>query len=114
MPAAQLDLIIEQGATLDLLFTWRNAAGVLVDLTGYSAAMKLRRTADSSDVLASWVSGTEITLGAIAGTIRLLVTAVETAALDFIRCVFDLEVMSGATVIRLLEGFITLSKEVTR
>lgn len=114
MPASQLDLTIEQGVTLDWLFTWYDSSGVLKDLTGYTAALKIRRTAGSSDTLASWTSPAEITLGGVAGTVRVLVTATVTAALDFIRGVYDLELTTGSTVIRLVEGFVTLSKEVTR
>ena len=44
--------------------------------------------------------------------IKLSMTATATAALDFETAVYDLELVSGAEVTRLIEGIVTLSKEV--
>jgi len=45
--------------------------------------------------------------------IKLSMTATATAALDFETAVYDLELVSGTTVTRLLEGIVTLSREIS-
>ena len=42
MPASQFNVKVEQGATYILTITYKNSAGVPVDLTGYSAVMQFR------------------------------------------------------------------------
>ena len=49
MPAAKLNLTIEQGATYKKKFTWKDSAGVAIDLSGYSARMHIRKSKASSD-----------------------------------------------------------------
>jgi hypothetical protein len=45
--------------------------------------------------------------------IKMSMTATATAALDFETAVYDLELVSGTTVTRLLEGIVTLSREIS-
>jgi hypothetical protein len=108
------DITIYQGATYDVTFTWKDESDTEVNLTGYSARLKARESIDSSSAFISLTSGSGITLGGTAGTIRVLISATDTAALTQ-SGVYDLELESGAGVVtRLLEGNLVLSKEVTR
>lgn len=109
MPAQRLDLIVnnpdgnaavEQGATFDLVITLRTSpGGALMDLTGYSAEMKIKRHSDHATTLASWSSsGGQIVMGGTAGTITFAVSDTDTAALDWLGLArYDLfiESMSG-------------------
>jgi hypothetical protein len=114
MSAARLDLVVEQGADWTTKFTWHDSSGSAVDLTNYSARLKARPTKGSGTVLVNLTDGGGITLGGAAGTITLAVTAATTAAYDFLRAYYDLELVdAGGIVTRLIEGFLTLSKEVT-
>ena len=117
MSAGRFDLIIEQGATYTQTFTYETAAGVPINLTAYTAAMQIRESVESTAVLAT-SSGTSpsitLTLGGSAGTIIVTMTATVTAAFAFDTAVYDLELTTGTTVLRLLEGEVKLSKEVTR
>ena len=122
MIAGTFDFIIEEGAVFDETIVWYDSDGALVDLTGYSAEMEIRKNWNDSTALATLTSASGITLGGVAGTIRLRMTSAVTRALDFDRAVYDLELSpSGAAdmnastdCIRLLEGVVVLDREVTR
>lgn len=116
MGAAKYDFTIEQGATFSKTFTWKDSTKTAVNLTGYTARMSIKLTKDDTTAIKSLLStGTSpnITLGGVAGTIIVAMTATETAALNFDKALYDLEMVNGVTITRLLEGDITLSKEVT-
>ena len=107
---------IEQGAKFDRTLTWK-VDGVLVNLTGYSARMQIRLTVDSAETLIDLDSDTKggLILGGSAGTISIFISFVDTEGLDFERAVHDIEVTQpDEEVIRLLQGAVTLSKEVTK
>lgn len=109
-------LNIYKGMDLDLTFTYRDTAGALVNLTGYTARMKVRASDGSFPVsLTDGGAANGITLGAGAGTIRVQRTAAQTAAYSFSRGVYDLELEVTATgiVTRLLEGDVIAHAEVT-
>lgn len=119
MPAAKLNLSIEQGAT------WRHclalkagpgATAPALDLTGYLARLQLRSELSSVTVLLDLSSSNgRISITPLAGQLDLYISATDTAALDFDRAVYDLEIEStGGEVTRVLQGVITLNRQVTR
>lgn len=111
------DLLIDQGATLSVVATWKDSSGNAINLTGYTARMSVRATFSSStSVLDLNTSNSGITLGGAAGTITITASATTTAALTApFSGVYDLELVSGGGVVtRLLEGTATVSPEVTR
>ena len=112
MKTAYQDLTMNQGATFLLKLIWKNANGSIANLTNFTARMKLRETKGGAEI-DYYVSGTEITLGGTAGSIIIEVLASVTAGYTFRRAYYDLELVSGNTVIRILEGKIFLSTEVT-
>lgn len=121
MPAGKYSLLIEQGATLDLSLTYKDASNAPIDLTGYSGRMMIRSDyADASPTtyfsLSSSLAadGTGLTFGGVSGTIGIYISAVSTSAASFDTAYYDLEIVSGSDVTRLLEGTVKLSKEVTR
>ena len=114
MPAAQYNIIIEQGATWRLSLTWKDSAGAPIDLTGYTARMQVRQAYGAADALLSLSNGTGITLGPSAGVITLTASATQTAAIAARNGVYDLEMVApDGTVTRLLQGSVTISPEVT-
>ena len=117
MGAARFDLVIEQGATFDKTFVWKDASRIAKDLTTYTAAMQIRETIEASDTIAS-STGTSpnitITLGGALGTIQIVIAASVTALFTFDVAVYDLELITGSVVKRMLEGEVKLKKEVTR
>jgi hypothetical protein len=92
----------------------------VVDLTGYTPAMKMRESYTAGSAIAT-LGTAEITLGGTAGTIDIDYPAAQTAALGSAlgygggSLVYDLELTSGGgEVTRLLMGVISISPEATR
>ena len=114
MAAGTLDLSIEQGATYNLVLTWR-IDGTAVNLTGYTARLQARVDVEDTETVLSLTSGAGITLGGAAGTITLNQTATQTALLPAGTYIYDLELVSGGGVVtRLVQGELIVSAEVTR
>ncbi|HMN55622.1 MAG TPA: hypothetical protein PKE15_00110 [Ottowia sp.] len=89
---------------------------VPVNLTGCTARMHVRSAINSPDVLLDLnTSNGRIVLGATDGTIRFVLNAEETAALDWRNGVYDMEVvMATGRVRRLLMGRVRVDPEATR
>lgn len=126
------NLIVRQGQTFSHVHT-HTSGGSAVDLTGYTARMAVRKRFGG----ARWAylstgadaDGGTITLGGGAGTITIAMTATETDALAtgvdlaglkagivvkwIEQFVYDLEIVSGETVTRVLEGVIEFHHGVT-
>lgn len=84
-----------------------------VDLTGYTARMKIKNRPGGTEYL-SLVSPTDIVLDTAAKTITVTVSATATALLTFKNAVYDLELVSaGGIVTEIASGGIALVKEVT-
>lgn len=116
MAAAKYKLKLEQGVTLRQPFTWR-AAGVPVDLTGYAARMQIRPEIGSSAVLAELTTdnGGILITDPVSGTFVLYLDDAATAELEFDEAMYDVELIApNGDVIRVLQGVVTLSPEVTR
>lgn len=112
---ARLDLTCDQGATFTRVLTWLDDDGIAVNLAGYTARMQVRSDHESATVLLSLTTENGgITLGGSAGTVTLSATATATAALESGEHVYDLELVSGAVVTRLMQGCFVVDPEVTR
>jgi hypothetical protein len=108
LAAGDWDLYIEQGATFVQTYTVVDEP----DFTwaGWSARAQIRSApADSGDLLLDLTPYLTIT----GATIRLAIPATQTETLSR-NGVWDLEVQQGATVVRLLNGKMIVSLEVTR
>jgi hypothetical protein len=127
MAAAKYSFVIEQGATLEFQLDWTDDTGNPIDLTGMHARMQVRPAVESSQIflnLSSSLSdscGTGLNLSGSSGTnplssgsIGVYVSAASSSLLNFNEAYYDLEVVSGCEVYRLLEGKVRLSKNVTR
>ena len=113
MPAANYDILIEQGATYRQEFIWKDSEGEAIDLSGYTARMKIRQL-KTDNVIVSLTSGSGIQLSS-GGSIIVSISATDTEMLPLCRARYDLELVNGSgTVTRLLQGFVTISAEVTR
>ena len=121
MTAGRYNITIEQGATYSLPITVSDTisgSSVLRDLTGYTARMKIKENvADTAALLELTTENGRIVIDADqatnTGEMSLAIAASVTASLDFDRGVYDLELVNGAVVERLLEGKVIFRKEVT-
>jgi hypothetical protein len=112
MSAGRYSFAIEQGATFDRTVTWRDNAGALVDLTSYTATMKIK------DPDGTTIATPTLTLGGAAGTIAIHLSAATTRALTPTpsdSLVYDLLVTAadGVTLTRLLQGRVRIDQAVS-
>jgi hypothetical protein len=118
MTAGVWSITIEQGSVFNLHLKYKDNLGVVIDLTGYTARMQVRKSVKSNDILlALTTENGGITIGGSAGTINIKAIAEHTALLTIKSGVYDLELIppSGEDdVFRLLQGSVTVSPEVTR
>jgi hypothetical protein len=103
------DFTIEQGATFHKTVTYL-AAGVPVDLTGYTATLIAKHTPSSvtKDLNLSIGSGLSIP-APLTGAVEIDLTAAQTALLDFKKSSYELLIINGAYKKRLLQGKVYLS-----
>ena len=128
MAAGKYSFIIEQGSTLNLEVQYKDSTGTPVNLSGYSAKMQIKSGyADNSpttyitlssslapDSTGLNLSGSTGNTPLASGSIGIYISAVSSSAFTFNTARYDLEIVSGSVVTRLLEGQVSLSKEVTR
>lgn len=116
MSAGSYDLYIEQGATLSLPIVWKDSDGNVVDLTGYTARMQVRQTVPATTILLSATTENgKLVIEGVDGKVTILLSAEDTTAITWLTGVYDLELISGDGVVtRLLEGSVSVSREVTR
>jgi hypothetical protein len=114
--AVAYNVVIDQGADWYITFTYKNSAGVAINLTGYTAAMQLRsEPSDTLAVLSLSSPSNGITITGATGTIAVHATAAQTGGISAGDYYYDLEITSGAGVItRLVQGQIEVSAQVTR
>jgi hypothetical protein len=126
MAAGKYSFIIEQGATTDFQIDWTDDLGSPIDLTGMHARMQIRPAPDASEIFVNLSSsfspdGTGLNLSGSVGTnplssgsIGVYISADSSSLLTFGEAYYDLEVVNGNEVYRLIEGKVRLSKNVTR
>lgn len=112
--AADFELTIDQAATLDRTVSYYDEDGALVDLTPYTATFGIyssrQSAATGGAALLALTQGSGLTNGTTAGTIRIQISAAQSAALNFLSAYYLLKLTAGATVIRLLEGTAKLNR----
>lgn len=112
---AKHNFYVYRGATFSEQIEWKDESGTPVNLTGFTARLHMRETLEAADpFLTLTTENGGITLGGVAGTIQMLASATQTTAITATSGVYDLELVSGANVTRLLEGLVIISPEVTR
>lgn len=117
MAAGKHDITIEQGATWSETVIASDESGTALNLTGYEARMHIRKNIDSEETLIELLStggSPRIVITAALGKLVLTIPASVTALITEETGVYDLEIYTGSTVTRLLEGDVVFSKEVTR
>ena len=113
--ASEVNFTLDQGSTFSLSCVYKDSEGNPINLTGHTAISQARETVDASTPLWNLVSPTDITLGGSSGEITLTIPATTTANYPAGKTYFyDLELITGSTVIRLIQGQIYISPEVTR
>ena len=132
MAAGNFSFTIEQGATTDFELVYKDSSGNPIDLTGYEARMQLKDSIGGSSTFLTLSSslksdGTGLNLSGsggnaaskplTSGSIGVFISHTSSSNLTFGTAVYDLEIVSGSgvgtVVTRLIQGKVSLSKEVT-
>lgn len=132
MAAGRYSFTIEQGATTNFEIQYKDSNSNPIDLSNYSGRLQIRSTfaQDNGEIyltLSSSLngdgtglnfSGSNGTTPPTSGSIGIYIASCTSSALTFNEAVYDLEIYSGSGdcpyTIRLLQGNVKLSKEVTR
>jgi len=133
MAAGRYSFTIEQGATLNLELQYKDSNGDPISLAGYEGAMQIRSAYSGSGTtyltLTSSLgdtysftsgsaflsfSGSNGTTPVTSGSIGIYAGWATTENLTFTgNAYYDIEIVSGSEKVRLLEGQVQLSKQVT-
>jgi len=113
--AGQKNFEVDQNATFSFIVEYKDNNGLPIDLTGASAKLQVRDTKGGSKLaftLTSPAGG--ITITPLLGKLNIKMTPTQTSKLFYPKSSYDIMVTdSNSNKIKLLEGFITLSRSVT-
>ena len=131
MAAGRYSFVIEQGATTNFEIQYKDSNSSPIDLTGYSGRLQIKSTyaqnsgelyltlssSLNSDGTGLNFSGSNGSTPPSSGSIGIYIAACTSSALTFNEALYDLELYSGSGdcpyTVRLLEGRVQLSKQVT-
>lgn len=113
MTPGKVNFTCPQGSTFTRTLTYK-VNDAPVNLAGYNARLQVREYHYSDDFIASLTDNSGITMGGSAGTITISMSASATEGFVPGDYVYDLEIVTGGTVTRLIEGKFTVTPEVTR
>lgn len=131
MSAGKFSFTIEQGATTDFEIIFKDSTGTPVDLTGREAAMQIRNTKNGTTLFASLtsslgntytkasgssflsLSGSSLTNPLSSGSIGVYIGHAVTNDFTFSDAFYDLEITNDQERIRLVEGKVKNTEQVT-
>jgi hypothetical protein len=113
--AGQKNFEVDQNATFSFIVEYKDNNGLPVDLTGATAKMQVRDTKGGSKLAFSLTSPAGgITITPALGKLTIKMTPTQTNKLFYPKSSYDIMLTdSNANKIKLLEGFMTLSRSVT-
>lgn len=116
MAATKLDLEIEQGIPYKKKFLVRNEDASLPNMTGWTARMQFRPYVSSSQVAVdASTSNSKLIIDTATSSIEINLSEADTTAFSSVKYVYDLELLDATSKpIRLLQGNVSVSQEVTR
>lgn len=119
MAADTYDLALDQGADWFWNIRWRVGAtqrsAVSKNTTGYTARMQVRKTYSSPTTMLNLTTQNGGITVSNDGLIQLRATAIQTAAMQPGKAVYDVEVISNNSIVtKIVRGTIRVVAEVTR
>jgi hypothetical protein len=113
--AGQKNFEVDQNTTFSFIVEYKDNNGLPIDLTGASAKLQVRDTKGGSKLaftLTSPAGG--ITITPLLGKLTIKMTPTQTSKLFYPKSSYDIMITdSNTNKIKLLEGFLTLSRSVT-
>ncbi len=115
LSAGKYNLMIEQGAKFGVQFTWQDKDGNPIDLSLWTGQIQFRESKDDTSILYDSDTAGDIVMGGVAGTVDFNLPTLTTTEFTFDDCLYDLELTDpDGEITRLVEGRVSLSKEVTK
>ena len=113
--AGQKNFEVDQNATFSFIVEYKDNDGLPIDLTGSTAKMQVRDTKGGSKLAFSLTSPAGgITITPLLGKLTIKMTPTHTNKLFYPKSSYDIMVTdSNGNKIKMLEGFLTLSRSVT-
>lgn len=113
--AGQKNFEVDQNATFTFTVEYKDNNGNAIDLTGASAKMQVRDTKGGSKLAVTLTSPAGgITINGPEGLLTVKMTPTQTNKLFYPKSSYDIMVVdTNGNKIKLLEGFMTLSRSVT-
>jgi hypothetical protein len=112
MPAGYSELFLEQGASFNTSITLDDVNGEAFNLSTYSASSQMRKSYYSSNAAATFT----VTTGAdpSLGVITISLDSANTANVYPGRYLYDVYLSSGNSRVRVLEGIVNVTPQVTK
>jgi hypothetical protein len=122
MAAGKYNFTIEQGATVDFEIVYKDSDNQPIDVNNYTGRMQIKDKPGGNithitltNTTATDGTGLSFSNGG-QGKIKVFISAHSSSLLDFTKAFYDLEIATNDTyevVTRLLQGTVTLDKDVT-
>jgi|TARA_R110000744_G_scaffold135750_4_gene245272 hypothetical protein len=107
--AVMTNIVLDQGTTFNMTVNLTNDDLSAKDLTYYTVTSQMRKSYDATTATSFTTAKVDAT-----GVVTLSLTATETAAVKAGRYVYDVEIASSTETLRVLEGLVTVTPNVTR
>jgi len=127
MSAGNYNINAEQGSTFSLTLTYKDSSGSVIDVSSNTARMQVRRSEYSStkllDISGANVTGPSDVVGTggitmndsgVTGNINIAIDATTMALVPAGRFFYDIELVNGTTITKLIKGKFTNDGEITR
>lgn len=111
-----INFTLFQGSTFEKEITWKDSAGTIIPISGYSARMQIRKSYDSVSFLSELtVLNGKVTVDSLNNKFILSIPDSETSTFTPGVYVYDFETISPTgKVKKLLKGKITIYPEATK
>lgn len=103
------NIVIDQGTTFEFSMTLANDDGSAKNLTSYTASAQMRKSYYTNTYTSFTVAKVDLD-----GEITISLTAQQTSALKAGRYVYDVEIDGNSETLRVIEGIVTVTPEVTK
>ena len=103
------NITIDQGTTFSLTIALTNDDGTDKDLSAYTASAQMRKSYYTSTYTAFTTAKVDSE-----GELTISLTAAQTSDIKSGRYVYDIEIVSDTETLRILEGIVTVTPEVTK
>lgn len=103
------NLVVDQGTSFEITINVTLDDGSEKDLTDYTVSSQIRKSYYTNTYTDFTTAKVDLT-----GEITLSLTPTQTSALKAGRYVYDVEISSTEETVRIIEGIVTVTPEVTR